>query len=288
MKKQSQKDKCNHCESMGKHRHRMPCENCLNLNKMRNKIVKGDCLEIMKDIPDQSIDMVLSDPPYGTTACKWDSVIDLDLMWIQLKRIIKPKGAIVMTASQPFTSRLIMSNIKQFKYCWVWHKSRALGFQNAKHKPMRNHEDIAVFSDADCANRCKRRMSYNPQGLIEINKKVSGLQSDKHGKNGLGFKRPSHKKEHVQKYTGYPKSVITIPNEFTKCHPTQKPVALMEYLIKTYTNPGELILDIACGSGTTCVAAKQQGRDFIGIELDKDTDYCTIARQRLKEIKEIK
>ncbi len=239
----------------------------------------GDCLEKMKCIPDGSVDMVLTDPPYGTTACKWDSIIPLEPMWEQLKRVIKLNGAIVMTASQPFTTTLIASNMKMFKYCWVWNKSRAVGFPNAKNKPMNKHEDVLLFSFGDCANRCKNRMTYNPQGLIEVNKKVNGIKSCAGDKGGHGFGRPSHKAERIQTHTNYPNSVLSIANEGKTVHPTQKPVALMEYLIKTYTNKGETVLDFTMGSGTTGVACKNLNRSFIGIE--KDGKYFQIASDRI-------
>jgi len=240
----------------------------------------GDCLEAMRDISDGSIDLVLADPPYGRTACEWDSVIPLEPMWRGLKRVIKKSGAIVLTASQPFTTTLISSNREMFKYCWVWAKSRAVGFPNAKNRPMNKHEDIVVFSFGDCANRCKNRMVYNPQGLVEINKKVSGIKASAGDYNGHHFGRPSHKAERIQKYTNYPNSILSIGNEGKNSHPTQKPVALMEYLIKTYTNEGETVLDFAMGSGTTGVAAMKLGRGFIGIE--KDEGYFRMAERRIR------
>jgi site-specific DNA-methyltransferase (adenine-specific) len=245
------------------------------------RLYQGDCLEVMKEIPDKSIDLILTDPPYGTTACKWDSVIPFESMWKQLKRVTKKNGAIVLCAGQPFTSALVMSNMEMFKYCWVWHKSKALGFFNAKNKPMGTHEDITVFSFGDCANRCKNRMQYNPQGLIEVNKKVSGIKRGEADKAGHNFGRPSHKKERTQKFTGYPTSVIYVSSESNTTHPTQKPVALMEYFIRTYTNQGETVLDFTMGSGTTGVAARRLARYFIGIELDPG--YFEIAKKRIED-----
>jgi site-specific DNA-methyltransferase (adenine-specific) len=242
-------------------------------------LVQGDCLEWMSEIPDGSVDMVMADPPYQTTNCHWDSMIPLEPMWEHLKRVIKPNGAIVMTASQPFTTTLIASNMKMFKYCWVWDKSRAVGFPNAKNKPMNKHEDVIVFSFGNCANRCKNRMTYNPQDLIEVNKRVSGIKTCVADSGGHRFGRPSHKAERIQQYTNFPNSVLSIKNEGNTVHPTQKPVALMEYLIKTYTNEGETVLDFAMGSGTTGVACKNLNRTFIGIELDEK--YFEIASERI-------
>ena len=223
----------------------------------------GDCLEVMKDIESGSIDMVLTDPPYGTTACKWYSVINLELMWEQLKRIIKPNGAIVLTSSQPFTSALIMSNVKMFKYCWVWEKTAATGHLNAKRMPMKNHEDILVFY--------KKQSTYNPQGIKPFNKIV------KKGGNGSCYGKSEN--EFFQENTNYPRTIQLFKKDSAKLHPTQKPVALMEYLIKTYTNKGETVLDFTMGSGTTGVACKNLNRKFIGIE--NDINYFGIACDRI-------
>jgi site-specific DNA-methyltransferase (adenine-specific) len=244
------------------------------------KLYQGDCLEVMKDIPDGSVDMVLTDPPYGTTACKWDSVIPFEPMWEQLKRVTKKNGAIVMTASQPFTSALVMSNPKMFKYCWVWVKNVPAGFAQAKNKPMSKHEDVVVFSLAKTGHvsQCKNRMTYNPQGIIPFGKEVKNSKSHR----GSAFEaRKNSRGSYIQEFTGYPDSVISIPVERNGFHPTQKPVALMEYLIRTYTNEGENVLDFTMGSGTTGVAAKNLNRKFIGIELDEE--YFKIAQDRIYE-----
>ena len=243
-------------------------------------LMQGDCLERMKEIPDGSVDMVLADPPYGTTACKWDTVIPLDAMWEHLKRLIKPNGAIVMTASQPFTSALVMSNPDWFKYCWVWHKNRPTGHAHAKNKPMKKHEDVAVFSSGTTvhASQSKMRMPYFPQGVYDI----APVEVDHKGKctSDAHFSpRPSHGK-FTRSKTGYPSSIIKFSTEMKKTHPTAKPVALMEYLIKTYTNEGDTVLDFACGSGSTGVACVNTSRSFIGIELDPD--YFKIAKQRIE------
>ena len=238
-------------------------------------LIHGDCLEEMAKLPDGSVDMVLTDPPYGTTACKWDSVIPFEPMWEQLKRITKENGAIVMTASQPFTSVLGASNIRQLKYQWTWRKSRATGHLNAKKMPMKDCEDVLVFY--------KKQPTYNPQGLVECNKDIWNSKS--HSLRGKETDATSvvtggiEHKQYKQTATGYPRQVLDIASEGATVHPTQKPVALMEYLIKTYTNEGETVLDFTMGSGTTGVACKNLNRDFIGIELDQN--YFNIAKERV-------
>ncbi len=230
-------------------------------------LMKGDCLERMKEIESSSVDMVLTDPPYGTTACKWDSIVPLEPMWEQLKRIIKPNGAVVMTASQPFTTTLIASNMKMFKYCWVWDKKIPSGMSYARYQPMRQHEDIVVF--------CEGRTAYNAQ-------KVKRTKPIKSGGINKSLTAPNTMESSFKK-TYHEKNPVTII-QFDKVrkgsqHPTQKPVALMEYLIKTYTNEGETVLDFTMGSGTTGVACKNLNRKFIGIE--KDTSYYKIAVDRI-------
>ena len=244
------------------------------------ELKKGDCLDRMKEIPPDSVDMVLTDPPYGTTACRWDSIIPLEPMWKQLKRVIKPHGAIVMTASQPFTTVLIASNMEMFKYCWVWEKSRATGHVHAKNKPMKKHEDILVFSLGTTvhAGQSTTRMMYNPQGLVK--KATPTIRKAGGASNTVMGARPSHR-DVLQEYSGYPHSILVIPSEGNTTHPTQKPVALMEYLVRTYTDVGNTVLDFAMGSGTTGVACKSLNRSFIGIELDPD--YFKGAEKRINE-----
>jgi len=238
------------------------------------KIIHGDCLKEMPKIPDESIDMVLCDPPYGTTACKWDSVISLESMWKQLKRVIKPNGAIVMTASQPFTTVLILSNMKMFKYCWVWVKTKPTGYQIAKIKPLSKHENIVVFGAG--------RLNYIPQMVLRDKPRVGIVHSTNNQMkvSGGGVYRVNKKYTHK-----YPTTVIEIANgsQKGKVHPTQKPVALMEYLIKTYTNEGDTVLDFAAGSGTTGVACQNLNRQFILIE--KEAKYIEIIKQRLEQEK---
>ena len=215
-------------------------------------LLLGDCLERMKEIPDGSVDAIICDPPYAVTACKWDSIIPLEPMWEQLKRIIKPNGAIVMTASQPFTSVLVMSNARDFRYAWTWVKTNASGFANAKKQPLRSVEDVAVFYS--------RQPTYNPQGVRRMEK-----VRDRTKGTGEFMGRTGFRDGYVQEFTNYPRNLISIASERGH-HPTQKPVALMEYLIKTYTNTGETVLDFTMGSGTTGVACANTGRKFIGIE----------------------
>ena len=251
---------------------------------MTIQLMHGDCLELMKEIPDGSVDLVLTDPPYGTTACKWDAVIPFEPMWAAVKRVLKANGAAVFTASQPFTSALVMSNVSWFKYCLVWEKSRATGHVHAKNKPLKKHEDVLVFSSGTTvhASQSPSRMTYNPQGLVYapyVKKRPSaGLTG-----NGSTFAaRKSHKKEYVAEHVGYPTSVLEVASEHNvgAFHPTQKPVALMEYLIRTYTNEGEAVLDFTMGSGTTGVACANTGRRFIGIE--RDEGYFQIAKERIE------
>jgi len=248
-----------------------------------NEIIQGDCLEVMADIPDGSIDMVMTDPPYGTTACKWDAIIPLEPMWEHLKRIIRPNGAIVMTASQPFTTTLIASNMKMFKYCWVWEKTRGTGHVHAKNKPMKRHEDVCVFSSGTTvhASQSKIRMTYNPQGLVR--KETPTIRKCGGESDTVMSSRLSHK-DVIQEFTGYPSTIVKVASEGKNVHPTQKPVALMEYLIKTYTNEGETVLDFTCGSGTTCVACVNLNRNYMGIE--QDEKYVEIARKRVQEAKD--
>ena len=245
------------------------------------ELFQGDCLELMKQIPDGSVDLVLADPPYGTTACKWDSIIPLEPMWEQLKRIIKPNGAIVMTAAQPFTTTLIASNMKMFKYCWVWEKNRPTGSQHARNRPMSKHEDVVVFSAAPMGHASQlkdKRMIYNPQGVVATGRQKTVKSKGFHGSH-IGA-RPNQVGKKYDVFTGFPQTVLAFAKEEDHLHPTQKPVALMEYLIKTYTNEGDTVLDFTMGSGTTGVAAARNGRFFVGMELDPG--YFQIAQNRIQ------
>lgn len=241
---------------------------------MSFELYRGDCLDVMNDIPDGSVDFILTDPPYGTTACKWDSIIPLEPMWEQLKRIIKPNGAIVMTAAQPFTTTLIASNMKMFKYNLIWNKNTCTGFMQAKTKPLKSYEDVVVFGNFKLAAQYFNG-TYNAQGV-----ESRGLitYSNKRKNDHI---TGSRKENTTEANKGYPKDVLKFNSETKTVHPTQKPVALMEYLIKTYTNEGETVLDFTMGSGTTGVACGNTGRKFIGIELDRG--YYHIARKRIAE-----
>ena len=239
---------------------------------MDYKLYNNDCIEAMKGIPDGSISLVLTDPPYGTTACKWDSVIPFEPMWKELKRITRPNSAIVMTAAQPFTSSLIMSNIKMFKYTWVWNKVLPRGHLNAKKMPLRIFEDIVVFYSKPC--------TYNPQKTTGHKRKIAKTKYNKEG-DGSQVYGKEMRDTFYDSSERYPTGIIEIStaNQHGKVHPTQKPVELMEYLIKTYTNEGELVLDFTMGSGSTGVACANTNRKFIGIELDES--YFNIAEQRI-------
>jgi site-specific DNA-methyltransferase (adenine-specific) len=241
------------------------------------QLFQGDCLEILPTLPAQSVEAIITDLPYGTTQCAWDAVIPFEPMWEQVRRILKPHGAFVTSASQPFTSKLIASNWEWFKYCWVWEKSLAANFMNAKNKPLALHEDVVVFSDGTTANGSPKRMTYNPQGIRRVNKSWSRPQKYPTEHN---FVRESHKLERIIEFENYPGSVIRFSNGNNgNDHPTQKPVALYEYLVLTYTNPGETVMDFCMGSGTTGVACVKTGRNFIGIE--QRADYFAIAQKRI-------
>ena len=237
------------------------------------KIVNADCLIEMPKMPAQSVDAIISDLPYGTTQNRWDSVIPLAPLWAEWKRLLKPNGAIVLTACQPFTSVLVMSNLAMFKYDWCWEKTSATGHLNAKKMPMRAHESVLVF--------CDGATTYNPQKTFGHARKVS---SAAHKRNCV--KTECYRSHGLTGYDSterYPRSVVKFAGDKQKSalHPTQKPVALMRYLVRTYTNPGDVVLDVACGSGTTCLAAMIEGRQSIGIE--KDEQYAKIAINRIHE-----
>ena len=234
---------------------------------MISKLLHGDCLELMKSIPNGSVDAIITDPPYGTTACKWDSVIPFDLMWEQLNRIIKPNGAIVLFGSEPFSSALRMSNIKNYKYDWVWDKKMKVGMLNCKKQPLKQHENILVFNAKNV---------YLPQ-MTKGKFRNKKIQPTKDFQTYGQLTNPIDNFNDVY----YPSSIIEISNanQKIKQHPTQKPVELMEYLIKTYTNENETVLDFTMGSGSTGVACKNTNRKFIGIE--KDDKYFEIAKNRI-------
>lgn len=229
------------------------------------QLFNDDCLKILPTIADKSIDLVLTDPPYGTTACKWDSIIPLDKLWIELKRIGKENTAFVFTSSQPFTTTLINSNFNEFRYDLVWCKNQGTGFYNANRMPLRSHEDILVFY--------KKLPVYNPQKTDgKPYKQKRGSASDVYRGKDLYITESDGKR--------FPLSWNLFKKDKEKLHPTQKPIALMEYLIKTYTNENDTVLDFTMGSGTTGIACKNLNRNFIGIELNKQ--YFDIAKERIE------
>jgi len=246
-----------------------------------NKVIQGDCLEVMKGILDKSIDMILCDLPYGTTNCKWDTIIPFEPLWEQYKRIIKDNGAIILTASQPFTSALVISNLKMFRYAWVWEKDKGANFLQANFQPLKTHEDILCFAYG--------KTKYNPQKTInqkkqsETNSKQLSQKRKEAGLNVEFFKSSSvYEKDKL-----LPRSVQYFSRDIPKggtLHPTQKPVALFEYLIKTYTNEGDIILDNCAGSFTTAIASENLKRNWICIE--KEEEYCAIGEKRIKENRE--
>jgi site-specific DNA-methyltransferase (adenine-specific) len=236
-----------------------------------NTIYNMDCLEGMKYIQDKTVDMILCDLPYGTTNCTWDSIIPFELLWEQYKRVIKDNGAIVLTASQPFTTKLIASNMKWFRYEWIWKKGKHVtGFPNANRMPLKNHENVCVFY--------KKLPTYHPQGIMKIKPKLVKKESDMQvlGKNNETLQRP-----HIVKYKNYPKSILDFPRENKTFHPTQKPLSLFEYIVRTYTNEGEVVLDNCMGGFTTAVACDNTGRNWIGFELQEE--YCEKGKFRINE-----
>lgn len=230
----------------------------------RTYMRQGDCIELMQALPDASIDLILCDLPYGTTQNKWDTVIPFDQLWAEYRRVCRKGAAIVLTAAQPFSSVLVASNLKDFKYEWVWVKSKITGVLNAKKMPVRKHEQVLVFSTAPTI--------YNAQGLVAKGTVTKqGGNSDNYGGRSSA--------DYVQEWTNWPRDVLEIASEGSTVHPTQKPVALMEYLIRTYTNEGDTVLDNCMGSGTTGVACMNLGRNFIGFE--KDETYFAAAKTRV-------
>lgn len=250
------------------------------------KLAQGDCLELMKQIKDESIDLILCDLPYGTSACKWDSVIPFEPMWEQYKRIIKLEGAIVLFGSEPFSSALRLSNLDMYKYDWKWEKPNGANFLNFKYQPAKVYEDIMVFGKSATSYSKKGNMIYNPQ--MSEGKPYNQQSGQQRNDNGhvLGSTVRSPIKQVVTKNDGtrYPRSIIKFALDKDKLHPTQKPVALLEYLIKTYTNEGAWVLDNCMGSGSTGVACMNTNRNFIGFELNED--YFNIAKERIEAVEQ--
>lgn len=236
------------------------------------KLLKGDCLKLMKDVPDGAVDLILCDPPYGTTDCSWDSVLPFGPLWAEYNRILKPNGVAALFAVQPFTTTLIHSNRRAFRYCWYWVKNQPTGFAYARYQPMRRVEDICVFY--------RSRPTYNPQGLQEI--KGASRRRKKSSPCGTTvYHMDTLAKEYTPRFKNWPRNVLEYKTE-RGLHPTQKPVPLLEYLVRTYTNEGDTILDNCMGSGSTGVAVKRVGgRHFIGME--QNQVYFDIAKKRIEE-----
>lgn len=233
-----------------------------------NTIYNEDCLETMKRMPDNFVDLVLTDLPYGSTACTWDTIIPFDALWEQWNRVVKKDGAIVLTASQPFTSLVVNSNIKAYKHHWIWQKERGTGFQVAKYRPMMKTEDVIVF--------CRGKLTYNPQ----MTKRDKPLKYRYPKVQSRSNPLASYSDKVVISTEKYPENILSFKTE-RGLHPTQKPVAFFEYLIKTYSNEGDVVMDNCMGSGTTAVASQNLNRNYIGSEISKE--YCDIAEQRLRQ-----
>lgn len=256
----------------------------MDIKDIENKIIHADCMDILKELPDKCIDLVVCDLPYGTTASSWDKIIDVQELWAKYNRIVKDNGTVILFANGLFTPRVMLSNLKDYKYRLVWVKRNSTNFVHAKNRPMVKSEDILIFSKGAMGHKSQlgnKRMTYNPQGIIPVNK----IRKD--GKtnftNTLAGKRPSHKEEFIVEYTNYPTDILTDfpelpPNQ--KIHTNEKPIELLEYLIKTYSNENELILDNCSGSGNLAIACMNTKRRFICIE--KDYDYWKASVERLK------
>ena len=248
----------------------------------RMKLILGDCLEEMPKLQDHSIDLILTDPPYGTTACKWDSIIPFDLMWKELKRVIKDNKAIVLFGAEPFSSILRTSNLDYFKYDWIWEKDNGTNFASVKYQPFRVYENISVFGKFPITYTPKQIKCFNPQMIIgKPYKTISGKQKQDGAVIRDGSKEKMSNFETINNGTRYPRNVIKFNRDKNKVHPTQKPVPLLEYLIKTYTKENDTVLDFTMGSGSTGVACKNLNRNFIGIE--KDKKYFELAEKRINE-----
>jgi len=241
-----------------------------------NKIYNEDCLEGMKRIPDKSVDMILCDLPYGTTACKWDTIIPFEPLWEQYERVIKDDGAIVLNGAEPFSSVLRVSKLELYKYDWIWRKNKSTNHLNSKFQPLKNYEKISVFSKAASTYSPKGNMKYYPQGVVALD---SPKQNTRKGTKIGETYNTSPNVSTLQKYKNYPKSVIEFQTDSNTIHPTQKPIALFEYLIRTYTNENETILDNCMGSGTTAISCINTNRNFIGFELDEK--YFNLANDRI-------
>lgn len=246
----------------------MPCDEIF----PNGRFMFGDCLERMKEIETGSVDMILCDLPYGTTQNKWDAVIPFEPLWAEYWRVLSPQGVVALTAAQPFTSALVMSQPQHFKYPWVWRKSKVTGVLNAKRQPLRQHEDVLVF--------CRASPPYNAQGTESVSKRAATGRSKKGSSQNYGAITQTEDGTYEQTTTNWPRSVLDIGSEGATVHPTQKPVALFEYLIRTYTNEGMTVLDNCAGSGTTAIAAERSKRRWVCIE--RDESYFTQAVERVR------
>lgn len=248
------------------------------------ELLLGDCLELLKRVPDGSVDMILTDPPYGVTMYRWDREVPEEALWAEYRRIIKPVGVIAVFGLEPFLSRMRLAAVDLYKYDWVWVKNRATNFCHAKNMPMRKHEMIAVFSGGSIGHPSQvreRRVPYFPQGVRACEQEACGTRSKP---DGIWKPKQSHKERYIRRGTGYPSTVLEFPKEEHCLTAVQKPVALLEYLIRTYTQPGELVLDSFMGVGSTGVACLNTGRDFIGMELNEEPYRAAVERIRRAEL----
>lgn len=257
---------------------------------MINTIHNADCLELMQDIEDKSIDCIICDLPYGEghTAHAWDCALSFDALWKQYERIIKDDGVIALFSAEPFTAKLICSNIELYRYSWIWEKETPTGFLNANYAPLKQTEDICIFSKGTVGSLSSNPIRYNPQGVIEVNKlKRNNPNSTWREKKGYASKsnKLNSNEEYIQKYTNYPSNILKFSRDKHSFHPTQKPVALLEYLIQTYTNKGEVVLDNCSGSGSLAIAAYRTGRNFICIEKNVEYYEKSIERLRVEKMK---
>ena len=239
-----------------------------------NNVYNECCIKGMQKIPDNTIDLICTDLPYGLTECKWDTPIELDKLWGAYKRILKPYGTIILFGQQPFSSTLVTSNYEMFKYSLVWHKSKTGGFAQAPYRVLCEHEDILIFSNGKTSKNAIHKMTYNPQGTIPCNKKMKGKTgTTSHRKNR------TTQPDYIQTVTNYPRSILKFKNDGNTRHPTQKPLELIKYLVQTFSNEGGLVMDSCMGSGTTAVACIQTNRNFIGFETDND--YFKVCMERI-------
>lgn len=248
------------------------------------ELYNDNCLNILPTLEDKSVAFICCDLPYGTTASNWDRALPMDKLWAEYKRILKPNGVVALFASGMFVPRVMLSNLEWYKYTWIWVKNNSTNFVHAKNRPMTKHEQILIFSPAPMGHKSQlgdKRMTYNPQGLIKVDKLI------KNGKgnftNTIAGKRPSHTDQFTREYTNYPTDVLVNFAEISttqKLHTNEKPIPLLEYLIKTYSNEGDFVLDNCMGSGSCGLACKNTNREFIGIEMDNK--YYEIARERIE------